>query len=62
MQDALGDICDECYTLEGVWEKMHKRARYHTDLEMALELGRFRDSVAKIQRLANEALDGEYRS
>lgn len=59
-QWALGDITARCMVASKRWEKAMGMAERNVDPAMMMLLGRLRDDIAVIERLAKDAINGEY--
>lgn len=59
-QWALGDITARCMTASRRWDKAMGMAERNVDPAMMMLLGRLRDDIAVIERLAKDAINGEY--
>lgn len=59
-QWALGDITARCMTASKRWDKAMGMAEKNVDPAMMMLLGRLRDDIATIERLAKDAMNGEY--
>ena len=58
---ALEDIAAHCVTANRRWDKAMSMAERNLDPAMMMLLGRLRDDIGQIARLANDARNGEYR-
>lgn len=59
-QWALGDITARCMTASRRWDKAWSMAERNVDPAMMILLGRLRDDIAVIERLAKDAINGDY--
>lgn len=59
-QWALCDITARCLVASKRWSKAMDMAERNVDPRMMQLLGRLRDDIAVIERLAKDAINGEY--
>ena len=57
---ALEDILAVCRDARGQWAMAMRRAERTMDPGLILALGRLRDELAEVERLARDARAGEY--
>lgn len=58
---ALEDITAHCHTACTRWDRAMSLAERNLDPLMMQLLGRLRDDLAKIERIAKDARNGEYQ-
>jgi hypothetical protein len=59
-QWALLDTVARCKTATARWDKAMLMAERNLDPALMMVLGRLRDDIAVIERLAKDALNGDY--